>query len=96
MPPPEKRAAGRGEKRIGPADLAVTFNSRPITDVNILGRRYKALLDSGSMKSFVSTAVGKHCHANHYRPQGTGMPIRLANRAETSVDAWYNIPIKIG
>jgi len=91
-----KRAAGRGEKRLGPADLAVTFNPRPIATISILGRRYKALLDSGSMKSFVSMAVEKHCHANHYRPQGTGMPIRLANGTETSVDEWYNIPVEVG
>jgi len=67
-----------------------------MTIISILGRRYKALLDSGSMKSFVSTAVEKHCYANHYRPQDTGIPIRLANGAETAVDAWYNIPVEIG
>jgi len=64
--------------------------------ISILGRCYKALLDSGSMKSFVSATVEKHCYANRYRPQGTGTPIRLANGAETSVHAWYNVPVKIG
>jgi len=48
------------------------------------------------MKSFVSMAVGKHCHDNHYRPQGTGIPIRLANGTETSVEDWYNIPVEVG
>jgi len=96
MPSPGKRAAGRGEKRVGPADLDITFSPRPMADISIFGRRYKALLDSGSMKSFISTAVEGHCYANHYRSQGTGIPIRLANGAETSVDAWYNIPVEIG
>jgi len=96
VPPSGKRTAGRGEKRTGPADLAIMFNPRPMTIVSILGRRFKALLDSGSMKSFISTAVEKHVHTNHYRPQGTGMPIRLANGTETSVDKWYGIPIEIG
>jgi len=67
-----------------------------MTVVNILGREFNALLDSGSVRSFVRGVVGEHCRAHNYQPQGTGLPIRLANGIETPIHDWYNIPITIG
>jgi len=64
--------------------------------VGILGRDFNALLDSGSVRSFIRKEVGEHCRAHNYQPQDTGLPIRLANGVETSVRDWYNIPVKIG
>jgi len=67
-----------------------------MTIVNILERDFNALLDSGSVRSFIQRVVGDHCRAHNYQPQGTGLPIRLANGTEAPVRDWYNIPIKIG
>jgi len=96
MSPAGKRTGGRGKKRVGPADISITYDPRPMTTANLLGRNLSALLDSGSVCSFINPAAGELCLAHRYRPQGTDLPVRLANGSETSVLDWYKVPVKIG
>jgi len=85
MPSTGKRTSGRGTKRVGPADIAITYDPRPMITVNLLGRDLSALLDSGSVCSFINRAAGELCLAHQYQPQGTDLPVRLADGSETSV-----------
>jgi len=96
MSPSGKRTSGRGKKRVGPADISITYDPRPMTTVNLLGRELTALLDSGSVRSFINQAAGELCLAHRYQPQGTDLPVRLANGNETSVPDWYKVPVEIG
>jgi len=64
--------------------------------VNLLGRDFCALLDSGSVCSFINRAAGERCRAHGYQPQGTDLPVRLANGNETPVLDWYDVPVKVG
>jgi len=89
-----KRATGRERKRVGPADLEIRFEPRPMVTVNILGHTFDALLDSGSSRSFITQEVGQLCGERGHPSQDLTTPIR--QRYGDTYTRMVQIPIKVG
>lgn len=90
-----KRATDR-EKRIGPAELRIAYDPRPKTVVQVVGRDFTALLDTGSARSFLGPQAAAQCKQQRHVPHQVNTTVQLANNEETIVNEWYSVPLRVG
>jgi hypothetical protein len=72
------------------------IDERPYVKVDIYGKHFMALVDTGAMMTFISDDVAQHLAENNVKSTKPNLKVHLANNSQASVKESYQFEISLG